>query len=106
MNTHTPGPWKLHLEDPEFSESLIWGPKGPGHGAIADTAPHGPAYYQEGREEALANARLIAAAPDLLEAAKALLWPLDIPKIYGATPHLISKHREQLRQAITKATQP
>lgn len=79
-NTHTPGPWALEIDD-EDPEALIVGNKGNGEifsdgfGTIAsvnlfrdapgEDVPY-PAY--------VANARLIAAAPDLLEALQAMLF--------------------------------
>ncbi len=64
MSTHTPGPWIVrHLTG--FPLMIATQPDADGFGEpIADTSRHMlPA-------EALANARLIAAAPDLLAACK------------------------------------
>ena len=61
MSGHTPGPWFTY-----FSERGIWTVQEP-RGWIAELTPDRP--NQE------ANARLIAAAPDLLEAAKAMTEP-------------------------------
>ncbi len=74
---HTPGPWQQFKDGgtienvgssgrsltygPAYSD-CVWGPLGPGHGLIADCSPSG----QSPTVETLANARLIAAAPDML----------------------------------------
>ena len=60
---HTPGPWKMDRDRAILGQGH--GTRGL-HGAIADV------YSWVGTEEADANARLIAAAPELLEALKAL----------------------------------
>ena len=57
MSKHTPGPWKLN--------GGIW--------AGADHICGWPLRSDVGHEAAEANGRLIAAAPDLLEAAKAIV---------------------------------
>ena len=54
---HTPGPW--HIGKRTFAP-YIYGPKG------EEVA--GPSGFTSGHEETQANARLIAAAPDLLAA--------------------------------------
>lgn len=78
--THTPGPWKA------IPETLI-----PHEGKLYHAAGEGPrvaakdrriAFVSRGSgdgldDEAEANARLIAAAPALLEALKALVWAAD-----------------------------
>jgi hypothetical protein len=55
MNAHTPGPWAYEYDNDDFGErfrldgpQLSWG------------------WNREGREQAEADARLIAAAPELL----------------------------------------
>lgn len=62
---HTPGPWsnvaKEHLDDPSCPEFLIR--CGTGYVATVDSS----------RDENTDNARLIAAAPDLLEAVQKAL---------------------------------
>ena len=63
--THTPGPWEIHIY--EFGTSYSDGSfyvGGPGF-CIAQRAP-----WPERAAESIANARLIAAAPDLLAALK------------------------------------
>lgn len=68
MNTtHTPGPWRIDYngEDPEFAAPRI-------KGNSVENVAFIPA-YEHPRAEMDANARLIAAAPELLEALRALL---------------------------------
>lgn len=89
MSKHTPGPWKADLENYPImvrSESETWplvdelgDEEGCAGVFVANTGDH------------KANARLIAAAPDLLEACKAALSD-DQPYI------------EKCRAAIAKAT--
>lgn len=49
------------------------------------------------------NARLMAAAPDLLEAAQAALWRLRNDREWGPTNPVESEEECQLKQAIQKA---
>lgn len=106
MTRHTPGPWRADAQYigavngspvPIASSHLEW-----------FTAPGGPAH-----EEACANARLIAAAPDLLAA---LRWAASMAEEAilvrengddpEDTPEVIAMHREELeaaRAAIAKA---
>ena len=58
---HTPGPWHIDFDDCEADIHS-------GFGMVAKTMGHGKEQDDEGR----ANARLIAAAPELLEALGAL----------------------------------
>src|SRR4051812_31379349 len=70
---HTPGPWRV---DGRF----VMASKGAG--AIAETFPHGPGKTAGTAE---ANARLIAAAPELLEALKLLanrIAPMPRPMMH------------------------
>lgn len=78
MSAHTPGPWLVHYERDAFdsAQSILKvtqgnsydHPQGPLSLAsvnVAAFAPH--------TDEALANAKLISAAPDLLDALEALM---------------------------------
>lgn len=61
---HTPGPWRVGNTDP-----LLFGrPQGNGSEPLGFV--YGPAFPERSEvgQRAMANARLIAAAPDLLEA--------------------------------------
>jgi|LakMenE01Jun11ns_1017448.scaffolds.fasta_scaffold9873145_2 hypothetical protein len=48
MSKHTPGPWQVDENakgyDTDVAKCIVWGPKGPGYGAIAYTSPHGLPY--------------------------------------------------------------
>lgn len=115
--THTPGPWKLcfHLEGIEKDQSCscgyrggIWGPDGE-HLILemgCDLSDLSPRRYD--RKTELANARLIAAAPDLLQAlldAEAGLEfagaDVEPPTDFIPTPTLALR---AVRAAIQKAT--
>ena len=61
---HTPGPWKTR--DPSSVYDALGRYIHQGSGTM-------PEHHSLPREEAAANARLIAAAPDLLEALKGML---------------------------------
>lgn len=95
---HTPGPWNvtsgIHDKTTElYDKGETWFcVNGPG-GIIAE-AFHGRCLSAD-EGEALANAKLIAAAPDLLEICQRILSSEPLPK-----------HIEQdLEQAIKKATE-
>ena len=61
MAEHTPGPWRHEWREPDCT---VW----------AGEDEHVASIYGDGSvENATANARLIAAAPDLLEALKEVL---------------------------------
>lgn len=93
MSTHTKGPWTIATED-NASCDINCG----------DTIINTSRYAQNGdgfcidRDEMRANAKLIAAAPELYSAS---LLVLD-----ADTPKEIELARKQLRIAISKATQP
>lgn len=60
---HTPGPWRTHDVQPEIWTRQVWTDESHGSVMIATT----------GGVDKEANARLIAAAPELLAALKALV---------------------------------
>lgn len=91
MSTHAPGPWAIIPQlSPEGDVATVY------NTTEGWVSIHAPAWTNIGdREVAMANARLIAAAPDLLEALQ----------------HLLVAHGEQLdyafqqaQEAIAKAT--
>lgn len=90
MSKHTPGPWKAHFEDAYFVT-------GPDLGRVAMMmnlkGAHGLGGRRSGNESA-ANARLIAAAPDLLEALKDAVRDSESP----------GQWLDEARAAIAKAT--
>ena len=73
MSDYTPGPW-VHIPNEKFRPGavLVWTAKGPGHGAICELS--GPNGYTETMARHEANARLIAAAPDMLKVLEQLEW--------------------------------
>jgi hypothetical protein len=83
---HTPGPWKVHIDD-----NAIWvEPPNPADSVICDLRGRDAAVLTDEDE---ANADLIAAAPDLLKAAKLAheffinphkFNPLDVERTYEA----------------------
>ena len=89
MSKHTPGPWAM----PDSGQGRISkvGVNGGWDGMIA-TADCGD--YARSRSEGLANARLIAAAPDLLEALKDAVRDSESP----------GQWLYEARAAIAKAT--
>jgi len=67
MSKHTPGPWRVTGTMTKYVEAKI------GNGRIQEVASVGPTEADKGYgSEQNANAMLIAAAPDLLEALKAM----------------------------------
>ena len=86
---HTPGPWQLGTEKTHvFSGKVL----------IAGCGGYSDNFTKGLREIQQANARLIAAAPDLLHAAQIALEVLN-----SYAKHDIGA-KDELRQAITKAT--
>jgi hypothetical protein len=90
--SHTPGPWVVGNQDP-----LNFG-KQRGNGTEPIGFVYGPSFPERSElgREALSNARLIAAAPELLEALHALLFTADDSPSYDAAI-------TQARAAIAKA---
>jgi hypothetical protein len=93
---HTPGPWAIL-------------PEGTPHGEIATVyntpdgwvSIHAPTWLNIGDQQvAMANARLIAAAPDLLDALRIARDHIDMDAL--EVSHC--KDAERIRSAIAKAT--
>lgn len=97
--THTPGPWRI--ENRYFVESTT-GPKHiRGISTVADCRP----YASDDHPEAEANARLIAAAPDLLVELQESLPLLHLLAAKMNTPAVVVARIESAKAAIRKATQ-
>ena len=104
MSAHTPGPWGLAqyakgaaLPIPFIEHKTI--------AVFSDGARQGDVAYMQhglwGDHQALANARLIASAPDLLEALREML------AVYGNDGHFHApalRATRAARAAIAKAT--
>lgn len=97
MSKHTKGPWIAEFTVPEEGWNGFYILTKDERLYIADAAG-----YQDMPERA-ANARLIAAAPDLLEAAEAALNLLETKSAYWLLPPTSDCWRNQLRAAIAKA---
>ncbi|HFF2105780.1 TPA: hypothetical protein ACGBGH_004783 [Pseudomonas aeruginosa] len=99
MSKHTPGPWFVNGRESytKYVEARIGG------GLLQEVAACGPTEQQEQQE---ANARLIAAAPELLEALQGMI------EVYGGQynddclPKASTELEliQQARAAIAKAT--
>ena len=99
---HTPGPWKVSTLFDKHDALLIDGPEGSGvtvarvacFGAQAET-PHAQ----------LPNARLIAAAPELLEALHQLIVVIGLTAIkYQSALDILQAAVDEARAVIAKAT--
>ena len=110
MNTHTPGPWEIKLSrDDEGTLCHIGTPD-----KIARCGQHvcqinGWGFDYDADKEQQANARLIAAAPDMLEALeeaiKCGMVPSSSVKDGGAARHSRQVAvADMIRAAIAKAT--
>lgn len=90
MSKHTPGPWFIngHERYTKYVEARIGG------GWVQEVAACGPTENPEQQE---ANARLCAAAPDLLEALQACIQQITALCSADDVP-------DQARNAIAKAT--
>jgi hypothetical protein len=93
MSLHTPGPWNLNNNTTHWKTN-IFSITVRKHGVHATAVANIPARAKIPTSEAWANARLIAAAPDMLGA----LQMLDIRGGLGLQTH------EYIRSIINKAT--
>ena len=111
-----PGPWQWYWhrntdKDPSEAECGVFVEKRPGHAYSVCRAPR-----YEKKEQWEANARLIAAAPDLVEAARIGAWyleqhaknirSLDLEGDLGRGPIAEERDLGTIHAAIKKATEP
>lgn len=107
---HTPGPWALDVMP---NTTYIGQPKANSSGLFSIVAQcdcgSEDGYVIAAHETKMANARLIAAAPDLLDIAQ---WvATELPAIIrqccpSGVPMSVSGIHDQARAAIARATQP
>ena len=91
---HTPGPWYIHTPGPWYIHRQALAD------IYADSLIASVYGSLDSLEQGEANARLIAAAPELLEACKAAIAHLDTIFVYYDANDAIAA---QLQSAITKA---
>lgn len=90
---HTPGPWR---SENQFSCKIL------NENGVCVAVPHGPeGRWVDVKEEHEANARLIAAAPELLEALKSIMEELekDTPTSIYKISELIIKGNKAIAKA-------
>lgn len=98
---HTPGPWVVNENPAAMSAYCILAEsRGTGFGASVATANQREGYNSLSHEEAMANARLIAAAPELLEALQTVADRIPDLIAHGI---LDFKDTDAIRAAIAKA---
>ena len=91
MSGHTPGPWVASSEESPLDFQME---------ARVMSGEAQICYFIESNKEAIANASLIAAAPELLEALMAMVEMMDSGDESGAG----SEWHTKARAAIAKAT--
>ena len=102
MSKHTPGPW--HVETTETRDGAIEAiavREGSAGLFIAAVEPHDMAYA-----DAIANARLIAAAPDLLAALRRIETEVSKPTGVLTDAALLTVLGHYARAAIAKVSRP
>ena len=93
--THTPGPWHVNegIRGKTYVEHA--------HGMICDMQLEEYVHTNEDRLGILADANLIAAAPELLASLK---WLVDACETESDAMGIYKAHIEQAKAAIAKAT--
>lgn len=99
MSKHTPGPWKLHRIDSDTvfvtEDRIARGESIPGYNRKLVEMPH---WSDDNYDEKMANTRLIAAAPELLEALKKVFEDYASPDWRN-----LSTNIDLMKAAIAKA---
>ena len=100
MSKHMPGPWEWHYRDDADAPGSVVAVGYPNHPDRPHAVAMCPRY---GKQDWEANARLIAAAPDMLEACREALYASVNETTYPDGPCLPRDVRDDLRAAIAKA---
>jgi len=98
MSKHTPGPWIVYAGD-EWTDGIV---TLEGYNAGGEPMYWTVASYNRRRDEAEANARLIAAAPDMLNALLDLVALLPDPEL--DVDEVQREYALAAKAAIAKAT--
>jgi hypothetical protein len=102
---HTPGPWKIFY--PENSDCGLGIDTANSNASIVVMDTEAGIYSAETREEDLANAKLIAAAPDLLDALQKLTKQVQKDCSIGSDPKYLELCEvvQESMQVLKKATE-
>ena len=92
--THTPGPWHVDVTDADADVHS-------GFGMVACTVGHPSNQDDEGRS----NARLIAAAPELLAALESIAGIPQHPRDDARNLYFLAVAKSEARAAIAKVKQ-
>jgi hypothetical protein len=98
---HTPGPWELDEIDPSGLMKPIFVESG--DATICAMAAFLEPNSHVDPKEAMANAQLIAAAPDLLQAAREAMRTLRVVGDYHGWSEPVEREYNSLKKAIAKA---
>lgn len=102
-HAHTPGPWTINQHEPCTVNAIYRNRENPLPFSICQV-------FGQNGEEAKANARLIATAPEMLEALQNVLRCAerdDVEKrrdMTGLNVHLTTRAVVAIRESITRAT--
>lgn len=103
MSAHTPGPWIICEHE---HANVIWADNGVICDVFHANEDDDMTACVESPKESEANARLIAAAPDLLGVLNAIDEWLGEPIDHQQLPDQIEWARGTIQAAVAKATQP
>lgn len=101
MGKHTPGPWEIRRSQSGYPYQIRAPHIQDAPGAIIDVTRWG-SISMPSSEEGEANARLISATPDLLEALRNCLSLVELK--FGNTDQTGNAAIEQAKAALAKAT--
>lgn len=104
---HTPGPWHINYHGGQTTDAYVWGPDGTKRGCIASVNLCG--LDRDDFTARSGNARLIAAAPDMLAALQKADEALQAAEQHvlcasGQELKEVTRGRARIRAAIARAT--
>jgi len=102
-NEATPGPWEVIGTDPAEGGDWFWIKAQPNPAMRGFSKEIGVVNGSQSNPTQLANARLISAAPDLLEVLKDLFERGEVHMLLAGNPAACMALEEKARAAIAKA---